>query len=436
MKKIEKLSVEQEARLPEFRKEWLTTGLNTDPCDRQATEKAIKGIYEWCGQKAPEKFIWMDSPLGCQIFLNLFKNCSKTKIEETDMWANLGDNLAANLGDKLWAHLWDNLAVNLAAHLEDNLAANLGDNLAANLGDKLWANLGANLRDNLAVNLRDNLAVNLRDNLAVNLAAHLEDNLAVNLGDNLAVNLQANLGANLGAKLWANLGAKLGDKLKNNIKKLDLEYFNIKSWFFGGSLFSYWVAWITFAKEIGLKYPDKQQKGLNLMATLCKSSFWWYPFKGFCVCSEKPKFIFRENGRFHNVTGAAIEFRDGYKLWSIDGMTVTEQIVMMPETLTIQQIEDETNVEIRRIMIQRFGEEKYLIETKAVCIDFSAGLGLQGSAPRALYVLPKGEKILFGTDGSTKRPYFMRVPTEAKTCSEAHRMISGLDDENRLLVEC
>ena len=380
MKKIEKLSVEQEARLPEFRKEWLTTGLNTDPCDRQATEKAIKGIYEWCGQKAPEKFIWMDSPLGCQIFLNLFKNCSKTKIEETDMWANLGDNLAANLGDKLWAHLWDNLAVNLAAHLEDNLA--------------------------------------------------------VNLGDNLAVNLQANLGANLGAKLWANLGAKLGDKLKNNIKKLDLEYFNIKSWFFGGSLFSYWVAWITFAKEIGLKYPDKQQKGLNLMATLCKSSFWWYPFKGFCVCSEKPKFIFRENGRFHNVTGAAIEFRDGYKLWSIDGMTVTEQIVMMPETLTIQQIEDETNVEIRRIMIQRFGEEKYLIETKAVCIDFSAGLGLQGSAPRALYVLPKGEKILFGTDGSTKRPYFMRVPTEAKTCSEAHRMISGLDDENRLLVEC
>ena len=388
MKKIEKLSVEQEARLPEFRKEWLTTGLNTDPCDRQATEKAIKGIYEWCGEKAPEKFIWMDSPLGCQIFLNLFKNCSKTKIEETDMWANL----------------------------RDNLAANLGDNLAANLGDKLWAHLW--------------------DNLAVNLAAHLEDNLAVNLGDNLAVNLQANLGANLGAKLWANLGAKLGDKLKNNIKKLDLEYFNIKSWFFGGSLFSYWVAWITFAKEIGLKYPDKQQKGLNLMTTLCKSSFWWYPFKGFCVCSEKPKFIFRENDRLHNVTGAAIEFRDGYKLWSIDGMTVTEQIVMMPETLTIQQIEDETNVEIRRIMIQRFGEEKYLIETKAVCIDFSAGLGLQGSAPRALYVLPKGEKILFGTDGSTKRPYFMRVPTEAKTCSEAHRMISGLDDENRLLVEC
>ena len=138
----------------------------------------------------------------------------------------------------------------------------------------------------------------------------------------------------------------------------------------------------------------------------------------------------------HNVTGAAIEFRDGYKLWSIDGMTVTEQIVMMPETLTMQQIEDEKNVEIRRIMIQRFGEEKYIIETKAVCIDFSAGLGLQGSAPRALYVLPKGEKILFGTDGSTKRPYFMHVPTEAKTCSEAHRMISGLDDENSLLVEC
>jgi hypothetical protein len=175
---------------------------------------------------------------------------------------------------------------------------------------------------------------------------------------------------------------------------------------------------------------------LEIFTSLSKNSFWWYPFKDFCVCSDRPKMISRENNLLHNESGPSIEFRDGYKMWSIQGVALDEQIVMMPETLTLEQIEKEENVEKRRIMIERFGYERYLIESKAECIDYSAGLGLVGSAPRALYRLSKGEKVLFGTDGSTKRPYFMSVPNEATTCSEAHRLISGLDNENRLLVEC
>ena len=45
IKKIEKLTPEQEARFPEFVEKWTRIGLCTDPADRPAAERAIAEIY-------------------------------------------------------------------------------------------------------------------------------------------------------------------------------------------------------------------------------------------------------------------------------------------------------------------------------------------------------------------------------------------------------
>jgi hypothetical protein len=39
---------------------------------------------------------------------------------------------------------------------------------------------------------------------------------------------------------------------------------------------------------------------------------------------------------------------------------VTRQIVEFPDTLAIKQIEEEGNAEVRRVMIDRFGQERYI----------------------------------------------------------------------------
>jgi hypothetical protein len=97
---------------------------------------------------------------------------------------------------------------------------------------------------------------------------------------------------------------------------------------------------------------------------------------------------------------------------------VNEQIIMHPETLTAKQADEEGNMEIRRIIIERMGPGKYLMETGAKVLDMDS-LTIPGSAPRALMVDNKGMKWLCGTDGSTKRCYYMSVPRESKTCTEA-----------------
>lgn len=61
---IEKLTDAQEAKLPEYREEWLAVGLSTEPSDRERAERAIPVACENAGVPVPELVVWCASPLG------------------------------------------------------------------------------------------------------------------------------------------------------------------------------------------------------------------------------------------------------------------------------------------------------------------------------------------------------------------------------------
>ena len=131
--KIEKMTPEQEKMVPIYLKKWLDAGRTTKALDKEKTKSAINFIYDNAKNEAPKHYIFLDSPLQCQMAVNLIKN---TKLDEkVNLRANLRDNLGDNLGANLWDNLWDNLGANLRDNLRDNLRANLRDNLWDNLGD-------------------------------------------------------------------------------------------------------------------------------------------------------------------------------------------------------------------------------------------------------------------------------------------------------------
>jgi hypothetical protein len=148
------------------------------------------------------------------------------------------------------------------------------------------------------------------------------------------------------------------------------------------------------------------------------------------VYVERPNATIR---RLHNETGPALE-SDVENLYFWHGVLVPAFVVTRPEWITMKHIQTETNLEVQRIMIERYGAGRYLKDTEAKLIDMDS-LTLEGSAPRALMEDKTGNRWLCGTDGSTARVYTMAVPREAQTCAEAHRMISGLDKESRLVAE-
>jgi hypothetical protein len=148
---------------------------------------------------------------------------------------------------------------------------------------------------------------------------------------------------------------------------------------------------------------------------------WWWAHREFAMMSQLPRGQrLDEAGRLHAEHGPAIEFPDGWGPWYLQGIEVTEQIVKHPETLTIEQIEGERNVEVRRLMMERFGSERYLRESNAQLLhtdEFGKLWRTDVPGDEPLVVV----EVVNSTpepDGTFK-DYFLRVPPTVRTAREA-----------------
>jgi hypothetical protein len=171
---------------------------------------------------------------------------------------------------------------------------------------------------------------------------------------------------------------------------------------FDGSL-----AWFDFVGRCGVDVSQLQPS-----FDVAKSCGWAVLFWDWAFVSAKPEYIHRdERGWLHCETGAALRYPDGFSVFAIHGVRVPEAVVVSPGSITIAGIESENNAEVRRVMIGRYGPQRYLMDTGAEEIHRD-NFGI-------LYCkdLPKDEslvmvKVVNSTpepDGSF-RDNFLRVP--------------------------
>ena len=192
--------------------------------------------------------------------------------------------------------------------------------------------------------LRANLYDNLRDNLSDNLSDNLYDNLSENPYDNLRDNLRDNLYANLYA----------------NLSETKIPYTPTWLW---GAHDSYWIAFYLFVAQYVKTdiYSHENYDLLQQWSKLSESIFWWYPFDGICIISDRPEsYGLDERGRLHSEDGMAMRFSDGYGFYAWHGVRVSADIILHPETITVERIENEANSEMRRVLREIYGEGRYL----------------------------------------------------------------------------
>jgi hypothetical protein len=109
------------------------------------------------------------------------------------------------------------------------------------------------------------------------------------------------------------------------------------------------------------------------------------------------------------------------------GIPVTAQIAFSPETLSCAEILDERNAELRRVMIERVGFEKFIREVNAEVLDTDHD---RGGERRLLRVpLENDEPIVLVSVRcpSTGRQYLIRVPPATRTCHQAVAWTAGFD---------
>jgi hypothetical protein len=119
------------------------------------------------------------------------------------------------------------------------------------------------------------------------------------------------------------------------------------------------------------------------------------------------------------------------------GVPVTERVAFRPETLTVGEILAERNAELRRVMLERFGFQRFMEEAGAEVIDRDRDAG---GERQLLRLKLEGDEDLVCVSvscPSTGRRYLLRVPPTMRTCRQAVAWTAGFSDPKRynLLVE-
>lgn len=252
-KKLEKLTPEQEAMLPQIRDEWLAIGLATGPVDRARIERAVKVIYERGGYTVPP-IVWCDSPYeGAKLAAQMAKpECT-------------GPDFRCEVSKK-------------------------------EISDQVW---------------------------------------------------QACYGQHDAS----------------------------------------WLAFYDAMRRFGLVEETAPFEGGLWEMGHCG---WWWPFDGVCICTERSLELHRDGQErgftLHREDGPAMVWPDGFGVYSWHGVLVPKLVIETPDQITVEMIDGETNAEVRRIMLERFGLLKYFEAKNAELVDESLDLHRK---PRRLLRLPR-----------------------------------------------
>jgi len=385
----------------EFRKRWFRIGTCTDPADRPRAEAVIARMYAEVGAASP-RFFWCDSPLTAQVALYLLGR------RRTSRQNALRLLLQPSQRDEL------------EAIRQAPLGVWMGDRLQASVQEKLKASL----RD---VWMKDTPSTPGRSVLLTAAAASLRSLWTWGepnpwrsvLPMAVAEVRRSRWGSLLACEL---LQSPLERTLQRSLRRFKVPY---RETSLRGQQEGVWIEGLLFFRDVlGVRYAPHLSERLDWWADLARSCLWWWPYSGICVVGDRPAEIHTldEEG-LHNDSGPAVRFRDGWSIWAIGGIVVDEQVVLQPDTQTLQQIRRERNAEVQRIRIERYGWDRYLAEVGAVVIDRRRN---DVEATReTLMRTPGGNRLLVCACPSTARVYALAVPRNVRTCERAQAWLSG-----------
>ena len=333
MKKVERLTQEQEAMLPVIRDKWLKIGLSCEPCDFERAKAGAIMAYKAAGLEPPKLFLVADSPVSGAIMATMLKGQE----------AQVGDQVRAQVEAQVWAQV--------------------GAQVEAQVGDQVWDQVGDQVWD------------------------QVWDQVGAQVGDQV--------GAQVGDQVWAQVGAQVYGAHDAN-----------------------WLGFYNFFSETDTCDTSK----LNGLWEIAQSCGWWHPMQGAVIFQHRHDAVHLIDGQLHNDLGPSVHYRDGLSVWSIRGVRVDEQIVMKPETQTIKQINGESNAEIKRIRIERYGWENYLRKTDARVLEERQN-DIEATVES---LMQAGDmRVLVGACPSTGRVYAMEVDPSCDNCDAAKNYLQG-----------
>jgi hypothetical protein len=113
------------------------------------------------------------------------------------------------------------------------------------------------------------------------------------------------------------------------------------------------------------------------------------------------------------------------------GVAIDHRIAFQPESITSAEVLKQKNTELRRVLIERMGNERFVSQAKAKVIDRDRDAGGPRELLRLLLENDEDFVCLSCNCPSTSRHYLLRVPPNMETCHQAAAWMAGFDDPTK-----
>ncbi|MEV8634523.1 DUF6745 domain-containing protein [Streptosporangium sp. NPDC051023] len=166
------------------------------------------------------------------------------------------------------------------------------------------------------------------------------------------------------------------------------------------------------------------------LVQVAESAGWWWPFERVALVCERPAELHRDGSdRLHGTEGPALSFPDGFALHAWHGMPVPADFSASMAGLTPHRIRAEENAELRRVMLEHFGYDRYLAESGATPLhrDETGVLWRIDLSEDEPVVMVEVVNSTAEPDG-TFRTYWLRVPPSTRTAREGVAWTFGFSE--------
>jgi hypothetical protein len=409
---ITSLTEQQIEQMPEFVKKWIDIGLCTEPIDKEMAAEGVKQSYSICGLKEP-LVVFLESPYqlcyGHQVLTQVWDQVrdqvwaqvgaqvgEKVRVQ---VWAQVGDQVGDQVRNQVWVQIGDQVRAQVRDQVRDQVMDQVWDQVWDQIGDQVGEKVWTQVWTQVRTQVRDQV----RDQVRIQVGTQIGDQVRTKVRDQVW------------AQVLNQIGDQVGEKVINNINKSDGEIFRKA---YGGLVYGQHETWLSFYDY--LQYVGIDTSKLDGLYKMAESSGWWLPYKNVAFVSDRPnKIHLDDQGRLHCEDEAAIQYRDGWGVYAIHGVRVPEYIILHPGEITTEKIESEANVEIRRIMLDRYGWDRYLLEKgEVISTDKYGTLYRKITLDDEPIVMVKVKNSTPEPDGSYK-DYLIRVPPETRTAKQA-----------------
>ncbi|MDL4815901.1 DUF6745 domain-containing protein [Actinomadura opuntiae] len=360
--------------------DWQAAAFRTDPADRLRAEMAVAAAYAAAGLAVPERFVWVPSPARGAVAAAvvaghagaLRKAALDDLVEQADAdldGAAAGAGVLADVRTRPWE------AERTAACSEQG----------PEQWPRTWGETGG-----LLWNQVQSLVTRVRAAIGEQAQGR-----SIRAGDELPTPEENAAEALLRA---ATLDAVLGQ---------------------------HDAPWLALFESLG-----RLDGTLAGLAEAARSTGWWWPYERLVIMSERPCELHRdEPGRLHRGDGPALAYPDGFSLHAWRGMPIPPDFVASLTGLTADRISAEENAELRRVMLEIFGYDRYLAETGARPLHQDEtgvlwSIDLPGDEPVFMVEVVNSTPEPDGTH----RTYYLRVPPSTRTARAGVAWTFGVDE--------